>query len=393
MLGGFSISYGGREIADVRSHTRKAWMFLEYLIANRDRTIAQEEIAKMLWPGEDSDDTVNTLKTLLYRTRALLDTLELGSTKQLVRYRRGTYAWTPAISCVVDVEEFRRMCKQAGEPGVSEESKTEFLMGAFELYDGKFLPNHAHEPWVASLNERLHSLYTESMYELTDILREQGRTSDIIAVCNKAVALDPYDERMHIRLTQALAATGDTNSAISHYDYVTTLFFNGLGVTPSKELTSVYSELIKTTRVREMSLSAIKDDLREVGENEGCLYVEYEFFKSLYRLEARNEARSGQIVYLALMTVTDDDGLQPALKVLRKAMSKLSDTISQSLRRGDVFTRFSVSQYLIMLPSAVLEDGEIVIKRIIKQFKRENPRVVVQIAYSLQPVTPTDLEE
>jgi GGDEF domain-containing protein len=98
-------------------------------------------------------------------------------------------------------------------------------------------------------------------------------------------------------------------------------------------------------------------------------------------------------VYLALMTVTDDDGLQPALKVLRKAMSKLSDTISQSLRRGDVFTRFSVSQYLIMLPSAVLEDGEIVIKRIIKQFKRENPRVVVQIAYSLQPITPTDLEE
>jgi DNA-binding SARP family transcriptional activator len=393
MLGGFSISYGGREIADIRSHTRKAWMLLEYLIANRDRALAQEEIAKMLWPDENTDDTVNTLKTLLYRVRSLLEPLEIGNTKQLVRYRRGTYTWIPSVPCVVDVEEFRRLCEAADAPDTSEDDRIKFLTGAFEAYNGRFLPNHSHEPWVASLNERLHSLYTGAMHELTDIFREQGRIADIITVAKKAVTLDPYDEQMHIKFAQALAMAGETRRAINHYEYVTTLFFNGLGITPSKELTSVYAELVRTTRARELNLSAIKEDLKEIGENEGCLFVEYEFFKSLYRLEARNEARSGQTVYLALITIMDDDGAQPSVKILRKAMSKLSNTISQSLRRGDVFTRFSVSQYLIMLPSAALEDGQAVMGRITKQFKRDNFRTPVQIVHSLQPITPTDLEE
>jgi hypothetical protein len=123
----------------------------------------------------------------------------------------------------------------------------------------------------------------------------------------------------------------------------------------------------------------------------GCLFVEYEFFKSLYRLESRSEARTGQVVYLALFTVTDPGGEQPQLKILKKAMDRLRETISQSLRRGDVFTRFSVSQYLLMLPSTTFENGEAVMKRIARQFRKDNPKIPIQISYSLQPVTPEDM--
>jgi DNA-binding SARP family transcriptional activator len=392
MLGGFSLSHGGRVISDVHNRPRKAWLLLEYLIAHRDRTVTQDELIAMLWPMDDVEDAVNTLKTLLHRVRALLDGLEMGNPKQLVTYHRGMYAWAPRFSCAVDAEEFVRLCRLANDPETDSDDKIDILMSALEVYKGRFLPNHLHEPWVASLDAHYHSLYSEAAYALTDVFQDMGRTADVVEICRKAVALDPYNEDMHIKLIRGLVALGETQGAISHYNHVTELFYNGFGITPSKELTSIYSELIRTTRVRELNLSAIKDDLRETGTDDGCLFVEYEFFKIVYRLEARNEARTGQVVYLALITVTDPRGNRPALKTLRKTMDKLKETVLRSLRKGDVFTRFSVSQYLIMLPSATLEDGQMVTKRIVKQFKRENPRIRAELTCSLQPVTPADLE-
>jgi DNA-binding SARP family transcriptional activator len=392
MLGGFSISYGGRTIADTRSHSRKTWIFLEYLIAHRDRPIAQEELARVLWSREDIESTFNTLKTLLYRVRTLLDGLAINNVKQMVAYRRGTYTWAPRIKCVVDTEEFERLCEAAANTETDGDRRIKILMEAFSLYNGRFLPNHTHEPWVAALDERYHAMYVDSMYTLTDMLRERGRTGDGADVCKKVVAIDPFNEPMHIKLMQTLAQSGDVQQAVNHYDYITTLFFNGFGITPSKELTSIYKDLVRTTRARELNLNAIKEDLKETVEDGGCLFVEYEFFRSIYRLEARNEVRTGQVVYLALITVIDAEGDQPSLKSLRKAMDKLKSTISQSLRKGDVFTRFSVSQYLLLLPSATMEDGQMVLRRISKQFKKDNLRIPVQLAHSLQPVTPSDLE-
>ena len=70
------------------------------------------------------------------------------------------------------------------------------------------------------------------------------------------------------------------------------------------------------------------------------------------------------------------------------AMSQLHSAIQYSLRRGDVFTRYSVSQYLIMLPTVSFENGEMVLKRIQKNFKKENPHSKAIITYKLQPLTP-----
>ncbi|MDR1299377.1 MAG: winged helix-turn-helix domain-containing protein [Oscillospiraceae bacterium] len=393
MLGGFSVTYGDHAITDIRNRSRKVWMLLEYLIAHRGRTITQEELIELLWPREDVDDTVNTLKTLLHRVRSLIEKLDVGSTKQLITYHHGTYAWAPSIPCVIDSEEFARFHELADDPEADDTSKIESLMGMFELYKGKFLPNHAHEPWVTPLNEYYHSVYIESMNTLTDLLKKADMSRDIITVCKRAVSIDPYNEGLHKKLIQAYVDAGENRQAIVHYDYITKLFFDEFGITPSKELTSIYRELVKTTRARELNLNAIKDDLQEVDEDEGCLFVEYEFFKNIYRLEARNEIRTGQVVYLALITVSDGDGEQPQLKVLKKAMDKLKDTVSQSLRRGDVFTRFSVSQYLIMLPSTTLEDGEQIMRRISRRFRRDNPKISVELINSLQPVLPADMEK
>ncbi len=135
-------------------------------------------------------------------------------------------------------------------------------------------------------------------------------------------------------------------------------------------------------------MTIIKGGLQEVQDARGAFYCEYEIFKEIYQLEARAQMRSGQTVFLCLLTITDANGERLKQKTLSPAMDKLMNAIGTSLRHGDVYTRFSISQYLVILPCVTLENGEMVMERIIRRFRRDNPRSTAVIHYNVQPIEP-----
>ncbi|MBR6637264.1 MAG: SARP family transcriptional regulator, partial [Lachnospiraceae bacterium] len=120
----------------------------------------------------------------------------------------------------------------------------------------------------------------------------------------------------------------------------------------------------------------------------GAFYCEYEFFKDIYRLEARSAERTGNSIYLCLMTITTPSGNQPPLNNLNKAMDKLKTCIFNSLRSSDIFSRYSVSQYILMLPTTSYESGERVLKRIAGEFQKANSNDRIILQYKLQPLEP-----
>ena len=67
-------------------------------------------------------------------------------------------------------------------------------------------------------------------------------------------------------------------------------------------------------------------------------------------------------------------------------MGKLLLTVNESLRRSDVYTRYSASQYLIMLHTLTVENAEMVVERISKRFKREYPKLAVKLERSTLPI-------
>lgn len=75
--------------------------------------------------------------------------------------------------------------------------------------------------------------------------------------------------------------------------------------------------------------------------------------------------RSGQSAYLLLCTMTDGKGV-PLEKGERlgKVAEKLEQAIRNSLRRGDMFTRYSDNQFLMLLLGIRQEDCAIVVERI-----------------------------
>ena len=110
---------------------------------------------------------------------------------------------------------------------------------------------------------------------------------------------------------------------------------------------------------------------------QGAFICDYEIFKNMYRLKARDASRSGRAIFIGLITLTDMCGHLPKKELLCIAMEKLLDSIHESLRKSDVISRFSATQYILMLPSHTYENGQMVMERIAKNFHDANPKMLL----------------
>lgn len=387
MLGEFSLIYGDREVNEESNRSKKIWTLLEYLITFRDREISQNEMFEVLWPDDNVEDPANTLKTLLHRARNTLSQLGIEDDKQLIYYRRGTYRWNPSIDYTVDVEQYEQLCTLAFSSR-NEEDRLDLFLHAINLYKGDFLPKSSLELWAVPIHTYYRSQYIKIVHEVLSMLQRAGRFDEIIKVCWKAVSIDPYDEDLHYALIQSLVATGAQRTALQHYEYVTDLYFNQFGVTPSKELTDLYKEIMKTSKSLELNLNVIKEGLREAELKKSAFFCEYVFFKDIYRLEARAAARTGQAMHIALITISGAGGAVLKQKQVVVTMERLSEVISETLRKSDIYTRYSVTQYLILLPSASYENGNAVMSRIVSTYKSRHAKSNVVLQYKLLPLDP-----
>lgn len=387
MLGGFSLEYNGNRIDYQKSRSHKIWLILEYLITFRGKEVAQTELIDLLWGEEFTENPANTLKTLLHRLRTMLDTLEFIPGKEMISYNRGVYAWNNQMKFVVDTDQFMSYCALGDEEPNEGRKLTHYLNG-LEYYKGDFLPKSVLEPWVVPINTYYHAEYMRVVQICVDLLRKRNRLYDIITVCKQAVTIDPYNEELHYELIKAMMETGAQQAALAHYEYVVDLFYNEFGINLSEEMTDLYKRLIQENNAIEVDLRIICDNLQEEDDNPGAFYCEYSLFKEIYHLEVRAASRNGQSVYLCLLSVTNgENALLSSKKHQNAAVSQLHNAIQFSLRRGDVFTRYSVSQFLIMLPAINYENGEMVMKRIIRNFKKENPHSKAVLTYKLQALT------
>ena len=69
-------------------------------------------------------------------------------------------------------------------------------------------------------------------------------------------------------------------------------------------------------------------------------------------------------------------------------MDFVMKAILTTLRMSDVFCQYSSVQYLILLPSASLENGKKVVDRILQRFHIQHPKVSYTVKYTLLDVLP-----
>lgn len=388
MFGGLTISIGDVVIKDSSARSYQLWNFMEYLIAFRNKTISQEELVQALWSEDDIDNPASALKNLAYRVRSLFGSHGIPFAKKIITFSKGSYQWNNSLSSVVDIEQFEDYHKKASNTSNPLEYRIDRYMMAISLYKGDFLPGSAHRAWVVPVSSYYRSMYFKCVYEVLRLLVEQDRYQEVEMICKRALIIDQFEENAHKYLILSLIKQGQQSKAIAHYKFVADLFLRELGVNPSPSLRNLYRQISKTTHSVEIDIGIIQQDLRETECSDGAFYCEYEVFKNIYQVQVRAAPRTGQQIFVSLLSVTDAEGNVPDSELRKKAMDGLFKVIQNSTRRCDVFARFSATQYVLILPTTSPENCEMIMGRIVRQFRHDYRTRPIEVHTKIQPITP-----
>lgn len=388
MFGNFTIESDGKSIDDSSNRSRKVWTLLAYLIYNRSRAVPQEELIELLWGENDSDsDPRGALKAIFYRVRTSLDKLGKSAGHELIINRAGAYSWNNEYTVVCDIDEFERLIKEATE-SADPDLALSLYEQALDLYHGSFLAKMSMESWVIPLEVYFSKLYTDTVLTTLDILKERNLMDSACRVAQNALQYDPYNEDIYYHYMTAMLALGNRKGVMEAYEELKEQLYAMFSVQPSEKIRELYRDAGKTINSTSVSPDIIRDQLREQDMIKGALICEYDFFKVLYHSAARTIVRNGDVIHIAMFSLSGPDGSELAKRSLDRAMENLQEQIRINLRSGDSAARCSASQFVVMLQQSNYENSCMVCDRIVRAYFRQYPHSPAEIRYSVQPLEP-----
>lgn len=385
LLGELELSYKGKVISEKSSKAKKIWNLFAYIVMHKNRLLLQTDLIDTIWPEDENSNPKSSLKTSLYRIRAMLEELSVSG-EEFILSSRGAYSWNNDIECRVDAIEFEELCDKSEKADISNKQKIEILKKAIDMYQGDFLKRFAGDLWVIPLITHYHSLYVEKVKCLLELLDGCKEYQAMEQYALDAIRIESYDEKIHCYLVKSFMKQGNNTAAIAHYNKATKILLANLGVQPSEELRNLYLEVLKTQKSLETNLDIIIEDLKEAEFQKGAFVCDYGIFKETYKIVTRQAARSNRSVSIVLITVCDSHGELPDLNVLDVVMEKLVVVIRDDLRRGDVVSKYSGAQFVLMLPDATYKDAGKITERIIRSFYKSNRRSLLQFKYKINEI-------
>ena len=382
MLGGFTIVHENTRITEQAKKSSKVWRLLQYLITNRYKSVSQEELMEAFCDDEMLGNPGSALRTMVYRARSALAKAGIKCADDLIIAKSGGYSWNNNISIVIDTEEFEHLCKKAGTE-TDKDEKLELLLTAAGLYKGDFLPNSGGDMWVIPLVRYYRSMYLGCVNDALELLMEKKRNSDAEALCAKALCVDPFDERMIEYRLQSLIAQGKNTEALEEYKRMESMFFDVLGVSFSDSLRALHNQIQKPDTMKGATLEALMQEWLEDADFPGAYYCDVSVFKILFQIESRSVPRSGRTAFIVRFDTKHEPNAKDG-----GVMKQLGMAIPGCLRMGDLFTRASPSQYMLMLYSLAYEDCKMLVNRVLRSLDAKYlPKI---ISTSVKPVSPIE---
>ena len=363
LFGEFAITGNGKRITENTKKSSKVWRLLQYLITHRNRSISQEELLDVFCGDQlDGGNPGSILRTMVYRARSALEKGGLENASNIIVAKSGGYSINKNIECVTDVEEFEELIKKSEVPNIKADVKLDLLMQAAALYKGDFLPNSNSDMWVVPLVRWYRTMYLDAVHDALKLLSMLERNREVAELCTKALVVDPFDVKLIEFHIKVLLKQGKNTEALNFYKRMESMFFDVLGVNFSSELRDLYNEIQQPEAKDEMGLDSLLTEWAQDADYPGAYYCDAGVFKSFFQIEARGVQRSGRSSFvIKFNTKHVPKGQKPS-----GVMRQLGMTIPRCLRMGDIFTRCSPNQYMLMLFSLTYEDCKMLINRIMR---------------------------
>lgn len=152
------------------------------------------------------------------------------------------------------------------------------------------------------------------------------------------------------------------------------------------------------TKKTEVKRSVDLENIRRMIEgnidmSDGSMKVAYKDFHNLYSFISRCVKRKKQEVQTVLFTITEGEADYVSNYKLMGVMDIFERAVTLSLRASDVGTKYSSSQYIVILLDSDYENGERVAERVVSKFSELYKEREIVLKYELETMVPCLYEE
>jgi len=370
-LGTVRLTLGGRTISLHTSITGKAFQLFLLLAYTGTRGVTRTVLQDALYDRKTTD-AANALRINASRLRKLLLRSELPEHNYIVVDKNVYYLTEPEYTgdFQVDVVLLEQLWEKIQkETEIS--AKRELLEKACKLYEGEFLPALSGEVWVENLRGRFQEIYFNCVQFLCEILKQQQDYKSLVRVTADAMRLYPTEEWAKLKM-DGFVGLQKYKEAMEAYKDAVKDIFSEQGMAVSDQMWERFKSLNQYIENQPRNLENIKEWLCEKERIPGAYCCSYPGFIDCYRMEARAAERKKRHGMLMICTIRDRQGaVITEAEKLQEYMDKLDQCVCVTLRRGDIYTRYSRDQILILVNDLKPEKAVSVENRIIGAFRKE----------------------
>ena len=136
----------------------------------------------------------------------------------------------------------------------------------------------------------------------------------------------------------------------------------------------------------QIDIAQLKSHLSEEAPAVGAYSVDYGNFEKIYRLIARSLSRNRKDAQIILFSITENIHGTMEISDLNDAMDVLERCIIGSLRKGDVTSRYSSSQQVVIMIDSNRENGHMIAERIIANYFRMYDNYNLDLVYNIEEI-------
>lgn len=397
MFGGLAISYEGRNVSVGKNKGAKYIQLLELVWLAGENGITKEQLINTLYEREEQSNLNNSFNNLIYQMHKQLKSSTLPDYEYIVN-KDGIFYTDENVEVVTDAGSFEAAVRNARLCGDTTEGIL-FYKQAVELYKAELLPELSTQEWVIIKSVQLQKMYAECVVALGNYYEKKKDYNAMYRVYKKAAQLYPDDE-WQVGEINALIGMESYDEAYAIYDETVRYYTDELGITPSSDLMECYEKMSRQITNTPGKILKIRDDIIERRDSakaeEGRAYdCSYPSFIDAYHILSRNMERSGQSVYMMLLTLVDYEGKQITNQTKLETKAKLlQKAIALTLRQGDTYCKYSASQFLLLLVGTNKESCKIVYRRVLNKYKvLAGPRAELEYSVVSLAELPQSLSE
>jgi DNA-binding SARP family transcriptional activator/pimeloyl-ACP methyl ester carboxylesterase len=241
MLGPLELAVDGLRLGPRDLGGAKPRQLLEVLLLERGRPVPKDRIADLLWGEALPQRVAATIETYVSVLRSRL-AARSSAARELIATEPGGYRLVPDL-LDVDADRYEALLRRAAAAGAGERRAA--LEAAVALGDLELLADEPYAPWVTPAREHYREQQVQALVDLAECCLEVGDHRAARAAAERAVALEPTQERAYRLAMLAQRAEGDRDGALRAYERCRRALADELGVAPSADTAELHLAILR----------------------------------------------------------------------------------------------------------------------------------------------------